>query len=643
MSKLHKSNIPAKTGVWVFLILIVFGFFPMLIAQEKKPKQLRKEILESKEKEDKQTEVINLNRRSGIDQKTRGKELKPANPAQLNRKATLIKLEHANEMSYDHAIAPDIQRLRGNVRFRQDGTLLYCDSAYFDEEANSFSAYSNVRIVQGDTVTIYGDFLIYNGDTRMGQLWDNVKMVHRNTTLTTDIMYYDRNVNLAFYDTGGKVIDGHNELVSIWGQYSPDTKIALFKDKVKMTNPDMTMTTDTLKYNTDNSVADIVGNSLIVHKDETDIYSERGWYDTKGERMMLLDRSLVEHNDGKTLTGDTIFYDKMARYGEAFSDVELVDPENKTTLTGNYVSYNELSEVGLATDSALLIDWSTKDSLFLSADTLYTYNDSTETDSIGYNAVKAFKNVRFYRNDIQGVCDSLYYTSRDSVMHLRKMPVIWSDNNQLKGREISAYIEDGEVRKVVITHAAIAIQHDSLKYYNQLSGKEIIAHVDSGALRKLDINGNVETIYFPKDEQTREYVGVNKTLSSFATGYFKDEQIERIVLTTASSGAMYPLSQMGENDIYLRDFFWFGEHRPLSVADLFKKFERTEPPRRAISEKRPAMPGGMSGDDERDDQRATPADSGRDQRRGGAFEGGGAPVRGMGGGSGGTGPDRRLR
>lgn len=289
--------------------------------------------------------------------------------------------------------------------FRHDNALLFCDSAYFYEQANSFDAFSNVRIVQADTLTVYGDFLNYNGNTKLARIWDNVKMVNRNTVLTTNVLYYDRNLNLAFYDTGGVIEDGKNTLTSMWGQYSPATKVALFKDQVKMTNPDANMTTDTLKYNTSSSVADIVGNSLIVYKAETDIYSQRGWYDTKNDRMMLLNRSLVEQNDGKTLIGDTIFYDKKKKYGEAFSDVELTDPKQKSTLTGNFVSYDEISRVGLATDSALLIDWSTRDSLFMSADTLISMRDSViATDSVSFNMVKAFKNVRFLRSDIQGMC-----------------------------------------------------------------------------------------------------------------------------------------------------------------------------------------------------------------------------------------------
>lgn len=588
---MHK-NISHKI-LFRLLTLVVISLFTLNVAaQTNMPRKLREDILKSKEKEDSRTRTARR-KTFGSTPQAGAMVLRPANP-RAQQGATLVKIESAQEMLYDESRLPGIKVLKGDVRFRQDNSLLYCDSAYFNEEANSFDAFDNVRIVQGDTLTIYGDFLNYDGNTKMARVWDNVKMVNKNTVLTTSELHYDRNINLAYYNTGGVIEDGENTLTSIWGQYSPSTKIAVFKDQVKMTNPESQLTTDTLNYNTSSSIADIVGNSLVRYKEDTDIYSQKGWYDTKNDQMMLLDRSLVEQRDGKTLIGDTIFYDKKQGYGEAYSNVEMNDPKQKATLFGNFVSYDEIKSVGLATDSALLVDWSAKDSLFLSADTLYTMKDSIETDTIAFNKVMAFKNVRFLRSDLQGMCDSLLYTSRDSIIHMRVLPVVWSDNNQLMGTQITAFTKNQKVEKVVIDKSGIAIQLDSLNYFNQLSGKEIIAHLDSGKLQRVYVNGNAESIFFPKDEKTKDFIGINKTLSSYVTMFFKDEKIERVLLTTASSGAMYPLSQMEEDDLYLTNFHWYEEERPRVVDDVFKKFVRTEPKKRPQSKKRPAFPGESS-------------------------------------------------
>lgn len=607
---MNSMNLHIRTTKAVALIVAALGLMPLMYAQTaKKPRQLREEMLQQQQKQSTVQQQAPKSQSRRIQPPQIGSStLKPATPMS-SKDATLVYLEHSNELIFDQHIAPNLQILKGNVRFRHDNALLYCDSAHFNDQANSFDAFGNVRIVQADTLTVYGDFLNYDGNSKLARVWDNVRMVNRNTVLTTDILYYDRSINLAFYDMGGTIEDGNNTLTSTWGQYSPDLKTALFRDKVKMVNPDAIMTTDTMRYNTNTSIADIVGNSLVVYQEETDIYSQRGWYDTKNERMMLLDRSLVEQKDGKTLIGDTIFYDKANKYGEAYSNVELNDPKQKTTLHGNFVSYDEIKQIGLATDSALFVDWSSRDSLFLSADTLYAMRDSLVTDTIAYNKLLAFNHVRFLRTDAQGMCDSLIYTSRDSIMHLIGLPVLWSDNNQIKGKRITAYTKNQKIEQIKIEQSAIAIQHDSLHYYNQLSGKEMIAYLYSGELKQVFVNGNAETIYFPKDEKTGEYIGVNKTVSSYVNMYFNEKKIDRIVLTTASGGAMYPIKDMDENDLYLRNFHWYEVERPQQIEDLYVKYERTEPPARPESTKKPAFPSTGSSDGGTSPSSTTPTDS----------------------------------
>lgn len=570
-------------------LFITFLTFSYVNSQNFKPKQLRKEILLQNQKQIPNTTQAKSPKPTKKSKKnqalpTGATVFTPANPMKAVRNAKLVYIENSDALFFDQILHPDMQLLKGNVKFRHDNALLYCDSAYFYEAANTFDAFGNVRIVQGDTLTAYGNFLNYNGNTKYAQLKENVKLVNRNTILTTDVMDYDRNANLALYYTGGKIVDGTNTLTSIYGEYSPATRFAKFKDNVKLENPDLIMKSDTLIYNTKTKIANIVGKTHAIYKKETNIYSKKGWYNTSNDQMMLLDRSLVKQKDGKSLTGDTIFYDKKRNYGEAYGNVMMIDTVQKSTLFGHYTSYDETKQYGMATDSALFVDWSGRDTLYLSADTLENMKDSI------FNKLQAYKNVRFFRTDLQGMCDSLMYNGRDSILHFNGTPVIWAESNQLMGEKITAYTKNQKINKVQIEQNAISIQKDTLMYYNQLSGKEIIAHIDSGQVRKVNVNGNAETIYFPKDDKTSEFIGVNKTVSSYVTAYLKNKKIERVVLTTASSGIMYPLKDMGENDLYLRNFYWYETERPMKYDDVFTKYAKIERPKRAESEKKPAFP-----------------------------------------------------
>lgn len=550
--------------------IVLFGvlcLFMVALQAQFQPKLLRQEVLQSQTPAKPNPKTTKKRVNSKV-----LPQFKPLAPiiSPLDIKgATLVYLENSETMTFDKNMNPDIQVLKGNVRFRHDNALMFCDSAYFYNKANSLDAFGNVRIVQGDTLFVYGDMLYYDGNIKLARLRQNVRMVNRKTTLTTDSLNYDRMTNLAYYYTGGKIVDTENTLTSIWGQYSTTNNNSLFKKSVHLVNKSFILDADSLRYNTKTHIANLISPSHIVYDKETDIYSKRGWYNTNTERMMLLDRSKVVHKDGKTLIGDTIFYDKKQKFGEGFTHVVMNDTVQKSTLFGNYSYYSEKTKLGMASDSALLMDWSSRDTMYVHADTLFKSKDSI------YDVVRGYYHVRFYRNDIQGLCDSLTYSSRDSILNMHGEPVVWSDENQLAGQFIQALTKNKKVYKINIQREAIAIQRQDSNCYNQLAGKEIIAHVDSGQLKKVNVNGNAETIYYPVDEKDSTIIGLNKTQSSYVVMYLKNKKADRIVMTSATTGIMYPMGQLSGGDLYLKNFFWLDKQRPKNKKDLFLIFPKT--------------------------------------------------------------------
>ena len=562
-------------GLGGFRHIALFGVLCLFLAfvhAQIHPRQLRNQVLQSmnpvkapEKKTKTRTPVQKIS--------TTPAKLTPA-PSMIGASGvTLIYLENCDQLSFDKIMSPDMQVLKGNVRFRHDNARLYCDSAYFYEKANSLNAYGHVRIVQGDTIFIFGDILYYDGNTKLARLRHRVRMENRKTTLTTDSLNYDRITNLAYYYTGGKITDEVNDLTSIWGQYSTKTNESLFKTKVHMNNKNYTLDSDSLRYNTKTKIAKLICMTHILYNNETDIYSTKGWYNTATEQSMLLNRSKVKHKDGRTLVGDTIFYDKKLKYGEGFTNVVMNDTVQKSTLYGQYCYYNEKDKNGLATDSALLIDWSSKDTMYVHADTLHTSKDSI------YNVARGYYHVRFYRNDVQGLCDSLTYSTRDSVMNMNGTPVLWSDNNQLSGEYIQAFTKNKKVNKIIVQKVAVAIQQDDSIYFNQLSGKEIIAYVDSGQLKKVNVNGNAETIYFPHDDADSTIIGLNRTQSSFVVMYFKNKKVNKVILTSATNGNMYPLENLAESKLHLNTFFWVEKERPKDKNDLFTLYPKIVRPK----------------------------------------------------------------
>ena len=495
---------------------------------------------------------------------------------------TMVYLERANNLQFDQERIADAQILKGNVLFRHEEMLMYCDSAYFYENTNSLDAFGHVRFVQGDTLEGFGDKLFYDGNTKLARMRRHVKFIHGRknenpTILTTDSMNYDRAAGVAYYWTGGTVKDSLNTLTSVRGNYRPDSKRAVFSKEVKLVNPKFVLTSDTMLYNTETKIADIVSPTDIIYEEETDIHSSRGWYNTANERSMLLDRSVVHHADGKVMTGDTIYYDKRIGFGEVLGQMQMIDSTREATLYGEYGQMYEDHNHGYATDSALMVDWSdTAHITYIHADTLFTeelhFEDSARMDST-YQRMRGHYGVRVYRNDAQMVCDSMVYLGSDSTMHLYKKPICWNDNQQISADSMTVYIVNGAVEHMHGVGSALCVMEDSIDYYNQMSGKEVTAYIKDGALDIIDMSGNALTIYYAKEDDG-EYVGLNTTESSFIRMYIEDQQMHHMRFTKETTGVLYPMDQIPSGGDRLALFFWAAEVRPTGPEDVFRKINK---------------------------------------------------------------------
>ena len=442
--------------------------------------------------------------------------------AEPEKKKTRVDLLYADEAQADDELKPNAQILTGSVKLRHDSMYMYCDTAYLYQHNNSVEAFGNVRMEQGDTLFIYGDYLYYDGMSQLAMLRNHVRMINRSTVLTTDSLNYDRIFNLGYYFEGGTLMDSVNVLTSVWGEYSPSTKLAVFNHDVTLENPRFVLTSDTLKYSTLTKIATILGPSDIV-SDNNHIYSERGVYNTVTEQAELLDRSILT-NQGRKLVGDSLFYDRKLGYGEAFDNVRMNDSINRNMLTGDYCYYDELSGNALATQRAVAVDYSQGDSLFMHGDTLRLVSFNFNTDSV-YREMRVYHKVRAYRSDIQAVCDSLVYNSKDSCMTMYTDPVLWHGSEQLLGEQIKIYMNDSTIDWAHIINQALTIEQKDSVHYNQVSGKEMMAYFRDGDIRQVDVNGSVMVIFYPVEERDSSLILMNYSEGAFLRMLLKNRQM----------------------------------------------------------------------------------------------------------------------
>ena len=510
-----------------------------------------------------------------------------------------VYLVHSDNLHFDQ-YRSDAQILKGRVHFRHAGANLYCDSAHFFEQTNSFEAFGHVRMIQGDTLSLTSDYAYYDGNDQLAQARHNVVLKHRKTILYTDSLDYDRMYNFGNFFEGGKLVDNSMVLTSDWGEYHTDTKMAMFYYDVHLKDKQFYLTTDSLYYDTQTSRAHIVGPSNIT-SGTSHIYSENGYYNTKTERSELFGRSLIRDN-GRSLIGDSVYHNPKSGTNYAYRNVIYTDSVNKNMLTGDYCEYNDSTGYAMATKRAVAIDFSLeKDSLYMHADTFKIFTYFINTDSV-YRKLHAYNKVRAYRTDVQAVCDSLVYNSHDSCMVMYRDPIVWNGNQQLFGQEIRIYMNDSTIDWThIIGQAFSAEQLNDTVHFNQISSREMKSFFRNGELAESHAIDNVLVDYFYIDEVDSVVTTMNYTETPLLKIYLKDRKMNRIWMEKPS-GFYYPVMQIPADKYPLPQFAWFDYVRPKNKEDIFnwrpkkegtelKEQSRREPPRNRLggaSRARPA-------------------------------------------------------
>ena len=476
-------------------------------------------------------------------------------------------LLHADRLRFDQfGPVPGAQVLNGNVAFRHQGAKLYCDSAYFYQESNSFRAFGRVRMYQGDTLSLFSDYAYYDGNDQMAEARYNVVLTHRKTKLYTDSLNYDRLYGIGYFFEGGKMVDKDNVLVSDWGEYDTETREAVFNYNVNLKNPQFVLETDTLHYYTQTSLAHIVGPSKIT-SDGSVIHTSQGYYDTDKDFARLYGRSTLV-NGGKTLTADSLFNDDKTKVSEGFGNVVYNDTVNKNAMTSNYFWYNDSTGYAFATDSAVMKDYSQGDTLFVHSDTMKVYTFNINTDSV-YRKAHCYYKVRAFRTDVQAVCDSLVYNTQDSCLTMYRDPITWNANRQLLGEVIKVYMKDSTIDHAHVINQALSAEmlRDSLKF-NQVSSREMFGFFEDGEIRKTEAVGNVQAIYYMQDDRDSSFTNMGYIETDTMRMFMKDRKMQKI-WTCKQTGKMYPITQIPPDKKELPAFVWFDYIRPRDKYDIF--------------------------------------------------------------------------
>lgn len=534
--------------------------------------------------------------------------IRPSIPKANRAAAGRIFLEHADVLHKQDR--DSFMVLSGTVHFSKGAMQMYCDSAHYYPTSESMDAFGNVRMQQGDTLFIYADELNYDGLREIAYLYadegKDVRMINRNVRLNTPEFTYDMVDERGYYTNGGVLTDPQNRLVSVEGEYLPATKEANFYIDVHLHRIDgrdtLDIYSDTMYYDTRTRIAEFYSPTEIISGRGT-IHTTEGVYDTRNNQAQLFKHSTVHTDSTSTLTGDTILYDRDRGYGEAFGNVDITDSARQTTLRGAYGYYNRLVDSAFVTGRALAMEYSRGDTLYmhgryiksiLDIDTIRTTVTDTiappagSPDTVQPQIIKreivstdsthvftAWPRVRFYRSDMQGLCDSMIFVQRDSTLHLHHHPVVWSDDRQIFGNRIILYLNDSTIDRALLPDFAFTAQHIEDDYYNQLTGKVMEAWFNGGELSRLDVSNSVEAIFYPEENDSTINKMVNLQTANMR-GWFEKRALIRMKTWPESNGRVTPLYLAKRSDLLLSKFQWYGTLRPRDSQDIFNVTEEMD-------------------------------------------------------------------
>ncbi|MBQ0016720.1 MAG: hypothetical protein KBT04_07025 [Bacteroidales bacterium] len=461
----------------------------------------------------------------------------------------------------------DVWILYQRVRAEHDGMVLYADSALLNTSRNDFTAYRKIKIELTDTTTIWGDHLYYDGVSRTLDIWDDtVILIDGATVLKTTHLMYDRNTSTAAYTTWGHTYSDGKELLSREGYYNSETKQLDIYNKVELYDSSMRLFTDTLLYNTRTHIASFVSPTHI-YSDSVTIYSEYGYYHTDSAFAQSTKASRIT-TEQKILTCDTLYYWERLQLGEAHRNVVITDTVNDVVCTGRYGETNQQTHCSLVTDSALVTMADEADTLYVHADTIRVYVDSSRK----LQRINAYYKVKFFRNDVQGMCDSLDYIAADSLMRLFKEPVLWYENYQCHSDSIDVWHDTSGVRLAHLNGRSMMEQQVDRDKFNQLKGKRSEVFFQKGDPTHADILGNAQMVYYITEEDSvgrQSLIGVNTGVGSDMRIYFESRQPWRLTTYGSPDMSTYPLSLLPDEQRRLPDFKWMSGNRPRKPEDVF--------------------------------------------------------------------------
>lgn len=483
-----------------------------------------------------------------------------------------------------------LQILAGNVKLKQGTSYFDCDSCVINSRTNTFEAWGRVHINDSDTTNIYANHLLYLIRRRIAYLDGAVRLTDGKGSLTTPDLEYDMSTNIGTYTHGGRVVNKSTVLTSREGFYYSNLRDVYFKKNVVLTDPAYNITTDSLLYNTESGIVRFIASTFIRDSSGRTIETKSGYYNLQtgkaefGQRPIIRDKNLFA-------TGNEIMNDDSTGIIQLRGNAIVIDSLNSTTILAGDIYVSKKKNSFLATKKPLMIIKQDNDSIYVTADTLfsarlsdlYGTKDSLVVDTLKGTKVitannakdstnryfEAYRNVRIFSDSLQAVSDSMFYSFQDSVFRLYQDPVIWAKESQVSGDTVLVFTKNKKADRLEVFENSFMASRNGPEVYNQVKSTRMDAWFRDGALDSVRARGLAECIYYIQDEDSA-YTGINESKADIIDIYFGKESLQKVVFRSSVTGTIWPIRQKSPSEMRLPGFRWLEDRRPKTKYELFE-------------------------------------------------------------------------
>jgi lipopolysaccharide export system protein LptA len=379
-----------------------------------------------------------------------------------------------------------------------------------------------------------------------------------------------------------------------------------FKKDVVLKDPAYYLKTDSLLYNTELQTARFIAETYIIDSTKRVIRTSEGVYNLQTGRADFSKRTTIE--DGAlTVTGDEIANDDQTGIVQIRGRGVLRDTAKGISILANEIFVNKNTEAFLATVKPLMIVKQEADSIYITADTLFsarlsdlkktpdTSSQKTDTAFQKNTAQKtspnknitgkknaspaksdstnryfeAFRHVRVFSDSVQSISDSLFYSFKDSTFRLFQKPVVWSNGSQITGDTIHLYTKNKKAERIKVFENSFLVNALDSGIYNQIKSSHMDGFFKEGIIDSVRARGYAECIYFLQDEDSA-YSGINETKSDIMDVYFRNNELSKVVFRSSVKGTLWPIRQKNPSEMRLKNFQWLEERRPKTKYELFE-------------------------------------------------------------------------